>query len=52
MGSGRALVDWKFASRSLALFLSTVLLLWPAAILKLSAAKAFIIWFMAYLPFS
>ncbi len=40
-------VDWKFAGRSLALFLSTVLLLWPAAILKLSAAKAYL--FMAYL---
>ncbi len=41
------LLDWKFAGRSLAIFLATVLLLWPAAILKLNAAKAYL--FMAYL---
>jgi Dolichyl-phosphate-mannose-protein mannosyltransferase len=40
-------LDWRFAGRSVALFLATVLLLWPAAILKLTAAKAYL--FMAYL---
>lgn len=42
-------VDWKFACKTIALFLATVMLLWPAALLKLNAAKAYL--FMAYLAF-
>jgi hypothetical protein len=39
--------DWKFAGRSLAVLLGTVLLIWPAAFLKISFIKAYL--FMAYL---
>ena len=39
--------DLRFAGRSLGLFLLTVLIVWPGAILKLSFVKAYL--FMAYL---
>jgi 4-amino-4-deoxy-L-arabinose transferase-like glycosyltransferase len=39
--------DWKFVLISAALFLGTVLLVWPGALLKLSFLKAYL--FMAYL---
>jgi len=42
--------DWAFAGRSLILFLATVLVLWPAAILKLSFVKAYL--GLAYLALS
>ena len=42
--------DWAFAARSLTLFLATVLVLWPAAILKLSFIKAYL--GLAYLALS
>ena len=38
---------WSFVARSLALFVATVLVVWPAAIFKLSFIKAYL--FMAYL---
>lgn len=41
------LPDWAFAGRSVALFLGTVLVVWPGAIVKLSFLKAFL--GMAYL---
>jgi hypothetical protein len=40
-------MDWQFAARSLALFLGTVLVIWPAAIFKLTVVKSYL--FMAYL---
>ena len=40
-------VGWSFIGRSVALFMATVLVIWPAAILKLSVVKAYL--FMAYL---
>ena len=42
--------DWAFAARSLTLFLATVLVLWPAAILRLSFVKAYL--GLAYLALS
>ena len=39
--------DWKLARDSVALLLAAILVVWPAAILKLSALKAY--FFMAYL---
>ena len=36
---GRLRADWTFARRSVALFLATVLVLWPAAILKLLSIR-------------
>jgi hypothetical protein len=39
--------DWAFAGRSLLLFVATVLIVWPGAILKLSFVKGYL--FMAYL---
>jgi len=44
---GRLKLDLALAARSVGLFAATVLLLWPAAILKLSFVKAYL--FMAYL---
>jgi hypothetical protein len=41
---------WTFAARSLTLFVATVLVLWPAAILKLSFVKAYL--GLAYLALS
>lgn len=41
------LTDWRWMGKSTALFAGTVMLLWPAAILKLSFLKAYL--FMAYL---
>ncbi|MFZ0337300.1 MAG: hypothetical protein WAL45_04655, partial [Terracidiphilus sp.] len=43
-------VDGKFVAKSLALFLATVLVIWPAAILRLSFVKAYAV--MAYLALS
>jgi hypothetical protein len=42
--------DWAFTARSSTLFLATVLVLWPAAILKLSFLKAYLS--LAYLALS
>jgi hypothetical protein len=39
--------DWRLAIRSLGAFLGTVLIFWPAAVLKLSPVKSYL--FMAYL---
>ena len=46
----RLRADWAFTGRSLTLFLATLLLLWPAAILKLSFIKAYL--GLAYLALS
>ena len=43
----RLKMDWKFAGRSLMLFVATVLIVWPAAIFKLTFVKSYL--FMAYL---
>jgi hypothetical protein len=43
----RLQVGWNFIGRSVALFVATVLLVWPSAIYKLSFVKAYL--FMAYL---
>ncbi|HYL77030.1 MAG TPA: hypothetical protein VEU96_22635 [Bryobacteraceae bacterium] len=43
----RLRLDWRLAARSLLIFATTVLVIWPAAILKLSFIKAY--FFMAYL---
>ena len=40
-------VGWSFIGRSVALFMATVLVIWPAAIFKLSVVKSYL--FMAYL---
>ncbi len=39
--------DWRLAGKSIALFIATVLLVWPAAFYKLSFVKGYL--FMAYL---
>ncbi|MBZ5610851.1 MAG: hypothetical protein LAP38_21520 [Acidobacteriia bacterium] len=41
------LTDWRWMSKSIVLFAGTVLVLWPAAVLKLSFVKAYL--FMSYL---
>jgi hypothetical protein len=43
-------VDRRFLAKSLALFLATVLVIWPAAILRLSFIKSYVV--MAYLALS
>jgi hypothetical protein len=43
----RLQMDWRFAARSLALFIATVLIVWPAAIFRLTFVKSYL--FMAYL---
>ena len=43
----RLKMDWRFVARSLLLFVATVLIVWPAAILKLTFVKSYL--FMAYL---
>jgi len=43
----RLALDWSTAFRALAVFVATVFVLWPGAILKLSFVKAYL--FMAYL---
>jgi hypothetical protein len=40
-------LDWGFCAKSLAVFVTTVLVIWPAGLLKLTFAKAYM--FMAYL---
>jgi hypothetical protein len=40
-------MDWRFAARSLMLFIATVAIVWPAAIFKLTFVKSYL--FMAYL---
>jgi hypothetical protein len=40
-------LNWQFVARSLALFVATVLVVWPAAIFKLTFVKSYL--FMAYL---
>jgi len=43
----RLQMDWRFAARSVMLFIATVLIVWPAAVFKLTFVKSYI--FMAYL---
>jgi 4-amino-4-deoxy-L-arabinose transferase-like glycosyltransferase len=43
----RLALDWRVALRTVAVFVGTVFILWPGAILKLSFVKAYL--FMAYL---
>jgi hypothetical protein len=43
----RLQMDWRFVARSLMLFVATVLIVWPAAIFKLTFVKSYL--FMAYL---
>jgi hypothetical protein len=43
----RLALDWRTALRAMAVFVATVFVLWPGAILKLSFVKAYL--FMAYL---
>jgi hypothetical protein len=43
----RLKMSWQFIARSVALFVATVLIVWPAAIFKLSFVKSYL--FMAYL---
>jgi len=40
-------VDWRLTARSIALFIATVLIVWPAAIFRLTFVKSYL--FMAYL---
>lgn len=40
-------VDWRFCVESVAVFITTILVIWPAGLLKLTFAKAYL--FMAYL---
>jgi hypothetical protein len=43
----RLQMDWRLAARSLMLFIATVVIVWPAAIFKLTFVKSYL--FMAYL---
>ncbi|HWY46547.1 MAG TPA: hypothetical protein VNX70_04130 [Bryobacteraceae bacterium] len=47
IGRERLQMDWRLAARSFGLFVATVLIVWPAAIFKLTFVKSYI--FMAYL---